>query len=205
MLFKVGSDLAGMMDAVVIADHRDNRGVRERPEHLVQQRDKIRGAAAAQPVHPGASSHLDRAEHGDLPVAARSRDIRPAARSVQWPARVAAGGRPDHGRSASPAAPSSLNRLIQRRTVAGWQSSSAAIWAGGKPCADSSAITTRVGCRPPPVQISLQLLDLAAWTFGEHADRAHTHHDLAGGRMMWQTSIQPPARLMSTPGIQHEW
>jgi hypothetical protein len=30
------------------------------------------------------------------------------------------------------------------------------------------------------VQISAQLLDLAAWTFGEHADRAHTDHDLAG-------------------------
>jgi hypothetical protein len=30
------------------------------------------------------------------------------------------------------------------------------------------------------VQIAPQLLDLAAWTFGGHADRAHTDHDLAG-------------------------
>jgi hypothetical protein len=30
------------------------------------------------------------------------------------------------------------------------------------------------------VQVGLQLADLAAWTFGEHADRAHTDHDLAG-------------------------
>jgi hypothetical protein len=30
------------------------------------------------------------------------------------------------------------------------------------------------------VQIASQLLDLAAWTFGEHADWAHTDHDLAG-------------------------
>jgi hypothetical protein len=29
-------------------------------------------------------------------------------------------------------------------------------------------------------QVGLQLLDPAAWTFGEHADRAHTDHDLAG-------------------------
>ena len=35
----------------------------------------------------------------------------------------------------------------------------------------------------PAAQISLRLLDLAAWTVGEHADRAHTDHDLAAGRM----------------------
>jgi len=49
------------------------------------------------------------------------------------------------------------------------------------------------------VQAGLQLLDLAAWTFGEHADRAHTDHDLAGWVDDVATSIQPPARLMSTP------
>ena len=36
------------------------------------------------------------------------------------------------------------------------------------------------GLPPPAVQIPAQLLDLAAWTIGEHADRAHTDHDLAG-------------------------
>jgi hypothetical protein len=30
------------------------------------------------------------------------------------------------------------------------------------------------------VQAVAQLLDLAAWTFGGHTDRAHTDHDLAG-------------------------
>jgi hypothetical protein len=30
------------------------------------------------------------------------------------------------------------------------------------------------------LQFSPQLLDLGAWIFGEHADRAHTDHDLAG-------------------------
>ena len=30
------------------------------------------------------------------------------------------------------------------------------------------------------MQLNPQLLDLAAWTFGEHADRAQAHHDLAG-------------------------
>jgi len=33
---------------------------------------------------------------------------------------------------------------------------------------------------PPAAQASLQPLDLASWTVGEHADRAHTDHDLAG-------------------------
>jgi hypothetical protein len=30
------------------------------------------------------------------------------------------------------------------------------------------------------VQVAAQLLDLNAWTFGGHDDRAHTDHDLAG-------------------------
>jgi hypothetical protein len=46
--------------------------------------------------------------------------------------------------------PSQLDRLFQRRTVAGWQFSSAAICAGGKPCAGSSTITARVACRHRP-------------------------------------------------------
>jgi hypothetical protein len=49
------------------------------------------------------------------------------------------------------------------------------------------------------VQVGLQLLDLAAWTVGEHADRAHIDHDLAG----WADDVAnldpTPARLMSTP------
>jgi hypothetical protein len=36
------------------------------------------------------------------------------------------------------------------------------------------------GLPPPAMQVSFQLLDLTGWTFGEHADRAHTDHDLAG-------------------------
>jgi hypothetical protein len=43
-----------------------------------------------------------------------------------------------------------LNRLIQQRTVAGWQSGSSAILAGGKPCADSSTITARPASRHRP-------------------------------------------------------
>ena len=34
MLFEVRGDLAGVVNAVVIADHHDHRGPRERPEHL---------------------------------------------------------------------------------------------------------------------------------------------------------------------------
>jgi hypothetical protein len=60
MLFEVRGDLAGMANAVVIADHHDHRGPRERPEHLVQQGDEVRRAAAAQPVHPRPGAHLDR-------------------------------------------------------------------------------------------------------------------------------------------------
>jgi hypothetical protein len=47
MLFEVRGDLAGVVNAVVIADHHDHRGPRERPEHLVQQGDEVRRAAAA--------------------------------------------------------------------------------------------------------------------------------------------------------------
>jgi len=64
--------------------------------------------------------------------------------------RPPSGGRPDRGRSASPASPSSLNRPIHRRTVAGWQSSNSAIWDGANPCADSSTITARAASRHRP-------------------------------------------------------
>ena len=84
LLFQVRGDLAGMMDAVVVADHDDRRGAGERPERLVQQGDEVRCAAAAQPVHPGAGGHLDRAEHGDLTVRARGEDLR--AHAAQRPA-----------------------------------------------------------------------------------------------------------------------
>jgi hypothetical protein len=43
------------------------------------------------------------------------------------------------------------------------------------------------------VQVGLQLLDLAAWTVGEHADRAHIDHDLAG----WVDDV---GNLDPTPG-----
>ena len=46
--------------------------------------------------------------------------------------------------------------------------------------------------RKPAVQIAPQLLDLAAWTFGEHADRTHTD-DLAG----W---VDDGGNLDPTPG-----
>ena len=107
-------------------------------------------------------------------------------------------GRPDRGRSASPASPSLLNRLIQRRTVAGWQSSSAAIWAGGKPCSDSSTITARAACRHRPCNsarsCSISLPGLLANTL---TGRILTTTS-PGGWTLEATSIQPPARLMST-------
>jgi hypothetical protein len=58
--------------------------------------------------------------------------------------------------------------------------------------ASSAAILAVSRCPP----IGLQLLDLTSWTFGEHPDRAHTDHDLAGSVDDVATSIQPPARLM---------
>jgi hypothetical protein len=50
MLFEVRGDLADVVNAVVIADHHHHRGPRARPEHLVQQGDEVRRAAAAQPA-----------------------------------------------------------------------------------------------------------------------------------------------------------
>src|SRR5262249_56836957 len=63
-------------------------------------------------------------------------------------------GRPQRGRSASLASPSVLNRPIQRRTVAGWHSSSTAIWAAGNPCSDSSTITPRAASPPRPPRLA---------------------------------------------------
>ena len=72
----------------------------------------------------------------------------PAARQSGWSAGVCrAGAAPQRGRSASPAGPLALNRLIHRRTVAGWQSGFSAIWAGAKPCAGSSTMNARIACR----------------------------------------------------------
>ena len=56
------------------------------PQHLVQQRDEVRRAAAAQPVHPRAGGHLERAEHGDLAVLPRGGNLRaPAAQRPAGP------------------------------------------------------------------------------------------------------------------------
>ena len=63
--------------------------------------------------------------------------------------------------------------------MAGWQSSSAAIWAGANPCSDSSTITAWWPAATGP-QVGLELLDLTSWTFRGHADQAHTDHDLVG-------------------------
>ena len=76
VLVQVGGDLAGVVDAVVVADHRDHRGPRGCLDEHAQQCDEVGCAAAAQPVHPGAGAHLDRPEHGDLPVRARGGDLR---------------------------------------------------------------------------------------------------------------------------------
>src|SRR6266571_4793448 len=76
---------------------------------------------------------------------------RPSSAAILLASRVPPrSGRPHRGRSASPAIPPLLNRPIQRRTVAGWHSSSTAIWAAGNPCSDSSTITARDACRHWP-------------------------------------------------------
>src|SRR5215468_1119276 len=49
MFLQVGSDLAGVVDAVVVADHHDHRGLRERLGEHAQQGDEVRCAAAAEP------------------------------------------------------------------------------------------------------------------------------------------------------------
>jgi len=56
---------------------------------------------------------------------------------------------------------------------------------------------------PPALYVSPQLLDLAAWTFGEHADRAHTDHDLAG-RMDDGGNLDPiPGEADVNPSLGH--
>jgi hypothetical protein len=49
------------------------------------------------------------------------------------------------------------------------------------------------------MQIGLQLLDLAVWAMGEHADRAHTDHNLAGWWTLWQPRSQPPGEAPVNP------
>jgi hypothetical protein len=53
-----------------------------------------------------------------------------------------------------------LTRLIQRRTVAGWQSSSPVIWAAGNPVQRQQHYHRPRCLPPPPPQIVLQLLDV---------------------------------------------
>jgi hypothetical protein len=83
MLLQVRSDRTGVMDAVVIADHHEHRSQRERLVEHAQQGDEVRCAAPAQPVHPRPGGHLERPEHGDLPVLARGENLRRMPRSVQ--------------------------------------------------------------------------------------------------------------------------
>jgi AAA domain len=110
-----------------------------------------------------------------------------------------AGERPDRGRSASPARPSALNRPIQRRTVAGWQSSSSAIWAGANPCSDSRTITARLASRHRPCRSPRSLsISLPGPLANTLTGRILTTTS-PGGWTLDATSIQPPARLMSTP------
>jgi hypothetical protein len=54
------------------------------------------------------------------------------------------------------------------------------------------------GLPPPAVQVAAQLLDLAAWTLGDTLTGCILITTSPAGRTMWATSIQPPARLMST-------
>ena len=60
---------------------------------------------------------------------------------AHWLVASAPPGPPALGPIGQPTFPSSMNRLIQRRTVSGWQSSSVALCAAGKPCS---------GCWPEP-------------------------------------------------------
>jgi hypothetical protein len=70
------------------------------------------------------------------------------------------------------------------------------------------------GLPPPAVQLSAQLPDLAAWTIGEHADRAHTDHDLAGWRddggnldpTPGEAEVNAPSPASLIPGYaQNSW
>jgi hypothetical protein len=76
---------------------------------------------------------------------------------------------------------------------------SAAIWAGGKPRSDSSTITARAACRHrprrPASNCSISLPGPLANTLTGRVVITTS----PAGRTMWATSIQPPARLMSTP------
>jgi hypothetical protein len=70
---------AGVVNAVVVADHHDHRGRWECLGKHPQQGDEVGRAAAAQPVHPRAGGQFQRFQHGDLPVLAGGRDLRAGA------------------------------------------------------------------------------------------------------------------------------
>jgi hypothetical protein len=84
MLFEVRGDLAGVANAVVIADHHDHRGPRERPEHLVQQGDESPPRSGGPAGTPTPRCSPRPPQHGDLAVRARSED--PRAQAAQRPA-----------------------------------------------------------------------------------------------------------------------
>jgi hypothetical protein len=107
--------------------------------------------------------------------------------------------RPHRGRPATPAMPSVLNRPIQRRTVAGWHSSSTAIRAAGNPCSDSSTITARAACRHWPRRSVRNRSTSLPGPLANTQTGCILTTTSPGGKTMEATSIQPPARLMSTP------
>jgi hypothetical protein len=69
---------------------------------------------------------------------------------------------------------------------------------GGTSGSGSARSRTRTRRRSGWPQIRLQLLDLLPVPLGEHADRAHTDHDLAGWADGYANFYPTPARLMST-------
>jgi len=155
------------------------------------RRYKVRALTCGQPRYRRIRGRV----HG--PGRSSSAAIRP----VSW--RPPRRGRPQRGRSASPAGPSSLNRLIHRRTVAGWQSSSSAIWAGAKPCADSSTMTARVACRHRPRRSASSRSISPAGRLADTLTGRILITTSPAGWTMQATSIQPPARLMSTLVRRH--
>jgi len=72
MLVQVGDDLASVVDAVVIAPITTITGDRGNAASTWGwRRDEVRRAAAAHSLHPAPGTHLNRAEHSDLPVLPR--------------------------------------------------------------------------------------------------------------------------------------
>ena len=83
MLFEVRGDLAGVANAVVIADHHDHRGPRERPEHLVQQGDESPPRSGGPAGTPTPRCSPRPPQHGDLAVRAWSEDPRAQAAQIE--------------------------------------------------------------------------------------------------------------------------